>query len=82
MEQVGITIASQKYDLNASTPFQPSDILDLRPVVKHSVPVCSEAKVLVEAGKAQLAEVGNIVMLICRTTFPGKVLGYYGIEDV
>lgn len=37
-------------------------MLDLRAVVKHSVPVCSEAKTLVEMGKVQLAEV-VIVML-------------------
>ncbi|CAN0877840.1 Clustered mitochondria protein [Linum grandiflorum] len=55
-QKVGITIAARKYDFNAATPFQTSDILDLRPVVKHSVPLCSEAKELVETGKAQLAE--------------------------
>ncbi|GLT37055.1 hypothetical protein SLA2020_113930 [Shorea laevis] len=55
-QKVGITIAARKYDLNAATPFQTSDILDLQPVVKHSVPVCSEAKDLVEMGKVQLAE--------------------------
>lgn len=55
--QVGITIAARKYDLNAATPFQISDVLDIQPVVKHSVPVCSEAKDLVETGKVQLAEV-------------------------
>ncbi|GLT84166.1 hypothetical protein SLE2022_024130 [Rubroshorea leprosula] len=55
-QKVGITIAARKYDFNAATPFQTSDILDLQPVVKHSVPVCSEAKDLVEMGKVQLAE--------------------------
>ncbi|CAN1827682.1 Clustered mitochondria protein [Linum perenne] len=55
-QKVGITMAARKYDLNAATPFKTSDILDLRPVVKHSVPVCSEAKELVETGKVQLAE--------------------------
>ncbi|XP_065624623.1 clustered mitochondria protein-like isoform X1 [Quercus suber] len=30
--------------------------MDLQPVVKHSVPLCSEAKDLVETGKIQLAE--------------------------
>lgn len=55
-QKVGITIAARKYDFNASIPFQTSDILDLQPVVKHSVPVCSEAKDLVEMGKVQLAE--------------------------
>ncbi|GAV85691.1 eIF3_p135 domain-containing protein/CLU domain-containing protein/TPR_12 domain-containing protein [Cephalotus follicularis] len=54
--KVGITIAARKYDFNAATPFQTSDILNLQPVVKHSVPVCSEAKDLVEMGKVQLAE--------------------------
>ncbi|KAH7570664.1 hypothetical protein JRO89_XS05G0152700 [Xanthoceras sorbifolium] len=55
-QKVGISIAARKYDFNAQTPFQTSDILNLQPVVKHSVPVCSEAKNLVEMGKVQLAE--------------------------
>lgn len=55
--QVGITVAARKYDLSSPTPFQTSDVFDLRPVVKHSVPSCSEAKELVETGKLQLAEV-------------------------
>lgn len=54
--KVGVTIAAKKYDLSAGTPFQTSDILNLQPVVKHSIPVCSEAKELVETGKVQLAE--------------------------
>ncbi|KAL2972431.1 hypothetical protein AAZX31_15G253600 [Glycine max] len=54
--KVGITVAARKYDLSSATPFQTSDVLDLRPVVKHSVPACSEAKELVETGKLQLAE--------------------------
>ncbi|KAJ4971494.1 hypothetical protein NE237_004593 [Protea cynaroides] len=55
-QKVGITIAARKYDLYAATPFQVSDILNLQPVVKHSVPVCSEARDLVETGKIRLAE--------------------------
>lgn len=54
--KVGITIAARKYDLDSATPFQTSDILNLQPVVKHSVPVCSEARNLVETGKVRLAE--------------------------
>lgn len=54
--KVGTTVAARKYDLSSATPFQTSDVLDLRPVVKHSVPACSEAKELVETGKLQLAE--------------------------
>ncbi|XP_064959485.1 clustered mitochondria protein-like isoform X2 [Musa acuminata AAA Group] len=54
--KVGITIAARKYDLDASLPFQTSDILNLQPVVKHSVPICSEAENLMESGKARLAE--------------------------
>ncbi|WCJ18976.1 Clustered mitochondria protein [Euphorbia peplus] len=54
--KVGVRIAARRYDLNAAVPFQVSDILDLQPVVKHSVPVCSEAKELIETGKLQLAE--------------------------
>ena len=55
--QVGISVAAREYDLNSAAPFQTSDILNLQPVVKHSVPFCSEAKDLVETGKIQLAEV-------------------------
>lgn len=55
--QVGVTIAAHKYDLNSTTPFQTSDILDLRPVVKHSIPVSAEVKGLVETGKLHLDEV-------------------------
>ncbi|KAJ6315428.1 hypothetical protein OIU78_018837 [Salix suchowensis] len=54
--KVGITIAARKYDLHTAMPFQMSDILNLQPVVKHAVPLCSEAKDLVETGKVQLAE--------------------------
>ncbi|KAK9058159.1 hypothetical protein SSX86_022999 [Deinandra increscens subsp. villosa] len=54
--KVGVAIAAKKYDLSAETPFQTSDILNLQPVVKHSIPVCQEAKELVETGKVQLAE--------------------------
>ncbi|XP_024982819.1 clustered mitochondria protein isoform X1 [Cynara cardunculus var. scolymus] len=54
--KVGVTIAAKKYDLSVGTPFQTSDILNLQPVVKHSIPICSEAKELVETGKVQLAE--------------------------
>ncbi|KAK3023993.1 hypothetical protein RJ639_044150, partial [Escallonia herrerae] len=56
LSQVGVTIAARKYDLEALLPFQTLDILNLQPSVKHSIPVCSEAKDLVETGKVQLAE--------------------------
>ncbi|KAL9275941.1 Clustered mitochondria protein-like protein [Drosera capensis] len=55
-QKVGITIAARQYDLDNAAPFQSADILDMRPVVKHSIPVCSEAKFLIETGKVQLAE--------------------------
>ncbi|XP_020207812.1 clustered mitochondria protein isoform X2 [Cajanus cajan] len=51
--KVGVTIAAHKYDLNSITPFQTSDILDLCPIVKHSIPLSAEAKRLVETGKLQ-----------------------------
>ncbi|CAH9122850.1 unnamed protein product [Cuscuta epithymum] len=54
--KVGITVAARKYDLDAVAPFQATDILNLQPVVKHSIPISSEAKNLVETGKSQLAE--------------------------
>ncbi|OQU85516.1 hypothetical protein SORBI_3004G260100 [Sorghum bicolor] len=55
-QKVGITIAARKYDLDASTPFEASDMLNLQPVVKHSVPTCTDAKNLMEAGKVRMAE--------------------------
>ncbi|KAI0488854.1 hypothetical protein KFK09_028693 [Dendrobium nobile] len=55
-QKVGISIAARKYDLEAGSPFQTLDILNLLPVVKHSVPLCLEAKNLIEAGKAKLSE--------------------------
>ncbi|XP_031494189.1 clustered mitochondria protein isoform X2 [Nymphaea colorata] len=55
-QKLGISIAARKYDLDATCPFQTSDVLDLQPVVKHSVPVCIEAKDLIETGKLRLAE--------------------------
>jgi len=74
---VGVTIAAHKYDLNSTAPFQTSDILDLHPIVKHSIPVSAEAKGLVETGKLQFAEVITIV-LNCGPLHCGcniKVLG-------
>lgn len=62
--QAGITIAARRYDLSSAAPFQTSDVLDLRPVVKHSVPACSEAKELVETGKLQLAEVFTLLYIV------------------
>jgi protein TIF31 len=56
-QKVGITIAARKYNLDASTPFEALDILNLQPVVKHSVPTCTDAKNLMEAGKVRMAEV-------------------------
>lgn len=35
--------------------------MNLEPVVKHSVPVCTEARDLMEAGKARLAEVQLVI---------------------
>ncbi|CAI9103152.1 OLC1v1001598C1 [Oldenlandia corymbosa var. corymbosa] len=55
-QKVGITVAARRYDFDAVAPFQTSDILNLQPVVKHAIPVSSEAKDLVETGKVQLAE--------------------------
>ncbi|CAN6280189.1 unnamed protein product [Urochloa humidicola] len=55
-QKVGITIAARKYNLDASTPFEALDILNLQPVVKHSVPTCIDAKNLMEAGKVRMAE--------------------------
>lgn len=54
---MGIIVSARRYDLESSLPFQTADILDLHPVVKHSVPICKEAKDLVETGKTKLAEV-------------------------
>ncbi|XP_051144780.1 clustered mitochondria protein-like isoform X2 [Andrographis paniculata] len=55
-QKVGITIAARTYNFDAVAPFQVADILNIQPVVKHSIPLCSEAKNMVETGKVQLAE--------------------------
>lgn len=63
---MGITISGRKYDLTAATPFEASDVLNLQPVVKHCIPVCTEAKDLVEMGKIQLAEVSTSSFVLKR----------------
>ncbi|XP_074296741.1 clustered mitochondria protein-like isoform X2 [Silene latifolia] len=55
-KKIGASLAARKYDLGAALPFLTSDVVDLQPVVKHSVPVCSETKDLIDTGKVQLAE--------------------------
>ncbi|KAH7444315.1 hypothetical protein KP509_02G073000 [Ceratopteris richardii] len=55
-QKVGITLAARKYDFEAQTPFKTSDILDLHAVVKHSVPMCADARDLLESGKLKLAQ--------------------------
>lgn len=55
--QVGISIVARKYNFEAASPFKILDICNLLPVVKHSVPSCSQAKDLIENGKVQLTEV-------------------------
>lgn len=58
-QKVGVTLAARKYDFLSQTPFQISDILDLHAVVKHSVPMCADARDLLESGKLRLAQ-GNL----------------------
>lgn len=54
---MGISIVARKYNFEVASPFKILDICNLLPVVKHSVPSCSEAKDLIENGKARLTEV-------------------------
>ena len=56
-------MAARSYDFNADVPFQLTDILDLHAVVKHSVPMCADARDLLENGKLKLAEVSFHPML-------------------
>lgn len=58
-QKVGVTLAARKYDFHAPSPFQTSDMLDLHAVVKHSVPMCADARDLLESGKLRLAQ-GNL----------------------
>lgn len=44
-------------------------MLDIQPVVKHSIPVCTEAKDLVELGKVQLAEVIALYVFVQFSVF-------------
>lgn len=55
-QKVGVTLAARKYDLNAAAPFQTTEILDLHAVVKHSSPMCADARDLLESGKLRLAQ--------------------------
>ncbi|MCO5608325.1 hypothetical protein L7F22_062531 [Adiantum nelumboides] len=55
-QKVGVTLAARKYDFDAPIPFGTSDILDLHAVVKHSVPMCADARDLLESGKLRLAQ--------------------------
>jgi protein TIF31 len=50
--------------MDASSPFEASDMLNLQPVVKHSVPTCTDAKNLMEAGKVRMAEVYSSVIFV------------------
>ncbi|KAK4756668.1 hypothetical protein SAY87_006795 [Trapa incisa] len=63
-QKVGISLAARKYDLSDAAPFQTSDILNIQPVVKHSIPTCSEAKDLIELGKVQLAELSRYLAMV------------------
>ncbi|KAG6557739.1 hypothetical protein Mapa_000505 [Marchantia paleacea] len=55
-QKVGVMLAARDYTLTSSTPFQITDILDLQAVVKHSAPVCADARDLLESGKVRLAQ--------------------------
>ncbi|GJQ98748.1 ty3-gypsy retrotransposon protein [Tanacetum coccineum] len=74
-ERVGVFVVAKKYDLSAGSPLQKSDILNLnlQPVEKHSIPVCQEAKGLIETRKVQLAE----ECLMKRTLCLRKHLQYF-----
>jgi hypothetical protein len=54
---VGIIVAACKYKLDSAAPFQASDVLNLQPLVKHSVPSCTDARKLMEARKIRMPEV-------------------------
>jgi protein TIF31 len=52
--KVGLKILLKDYNFDSDSPFEVSDILSLEPKIKHSLPVCSTAKNLLEVGKQQL----------------------------
>lgn len=52
--KVGLRISSREYSFGRLNPFSVDDIQGLEPVVKHSVPVSTTAKGLLEVGKKQL----------------------------
>ncbi|GJW21718.1 ty3-gypsy retrotransposon protein [Tanacetum coccineum] len=51
--EVGVFVVTKKYKLSAGSPLHTSDILNLnlQPILKHSIPVCQEAKGLIDTGK-------------------------------
>ncbi|KAL3680571.1 hypothetical protein R1sor_023527 [Riccia sorocarpa] len=55
-QKVGVMLAARDYNFSSKAPFQITDILDLQAVVKHSTPVCADARDLLENGKLRLAQ--------------------------
>eukprot|EP01102_Stenamoeba_stenopodia_P011896 TRINITY_DN3690_c0_g1_i2.p1 TRINITY_DN3690_c0_g1~~TRINITY_DN3690_c0_g1_i2.p1 ORF type:complete len:1154 (-),score=336.56 TRINITY_DN3690_c0_g1_i2:321-3782(-) len=54
--KVGVTVDAKDYNFSSDSPFQPHDILDLFPVVKHTNPRSFDGVELLEAGKSFLAQ--------------------------
>lgn len=54
--KVGIQVNSKDYNYSLDSPFQPEDIYDIFPVVKHIEPESADGKNLLEAGKRFLSQ--------------------------
>lgn len=68
-DQVGVMLAAKDYDFGVKEVFQMSDILDLQAVVKHSTPVCTDARDLLESGKLRLAQVKTLARMTYFVSF-------------
>jgi protein TIF31 len=54
VQKVGVQIEAKDYDFVADQPFNPSNILDLFPIVKHTNPRSSDGVELLQAGRVML----------------------------
>eukprot|EP00850_Spirogloea_muscicola_P020632 SM000222S06973 [mRNA] locus=s222:140907:151145:+ [translate_table: standard] len=55
-QKLGVTMAARDYDFSKEDPLALSDVQDLQPTVKHAIPVCKDARQLVEQGRKCLNE--------------------------
>lgn len=55
-QKMGVQVHAREYNFEDAMPFQPEDIMNLFPLVKHCNPESSDGKNLLEIGKAYLGQ--------------------------